>query len=147
MSEQRFSWQQFEKVPLIGIMRELGFTEIEKILPVYISAGLTTIEITMNTPSAKEIIRFAADKYAGQLNVGAGTVCNKNDLKEALAADAQFIVTPILNEEVIQYCADKKYRYSPELLLQQKSTGHENLAHPWLKCIPPLPWVQVISKM
>ena len=113
MSKKGFSWQQFEKIPLIGIIRGLAFTEVKKILPVYISAGLTTIEITMNTPSAKEIIHFAADKYMGQLNIGAGTVCSKKDMKEALAAGAQFIVTPILNEKVIQYCADKKIAVFP----------------------------------
>lgn len=113
MNRQIFSWSQFEKIPLIGIIRGLEFSEVKKILPVYIASGLTTIEITMNTPSAKKIIRFAADKYAGQLNVGAGTVCSKKDLKEALAAGAQFIVTPILIEEVIQYCADKKIPVFP----------------------------------
>jgi 2-dehydro-3-deoxyphosphogluconate aldolase / (4S)-4-hydroxy-2-oxoglutarate aldolase len=113
MTKQIFSWPQFEKIPLIGIIRGLAFSEVKKILPVYIASGLTTIEITMNTPSAKKIIRFATDKYAGQLNVGAGTVCNKKDLKEALAAGAQFIVTPILNEKVVRHCADKKIPVFP----------------------------------
>lgn len=113
MSKQRFSWQQFEKVPLIGIVRGLTFTEVKEILPIYISAGLTTIEITMNTVSAKKILRFAADKFVGQLNVGAGTVCNKKNLKEALEAGAQFIVTPILTEEVIQHCTDKEIPVFP----------------------------------
>ena len=104
MSKNDFSWPQFAKVPVIGIVRGLTFDEIMKILPVYISAGLTTIEITMNTASAKEIIRYAVDNYAGKLNIGAGTVCNEKDLKEAIQAGAQFIVTPILNSKVIKEC-------------------------------------------
>lgn len=104
MSKHDFSWPQFTKVPVIGIVRGLTFDEIVKILPVYISAGLTTIEITMNTASAKEIIRYAVDNYAGKLNIGAGTVCNEKDLKEAIQAGAQFIVTPILNSKVIKEC-------------------------------------------
>lgn len=104
MSKNDFSWPQFAKVPVIGIVRGLTFDEIMKILPVYISAGLTTIEITMNTASAKEIIRYAVDNYAGKLNIGAGTVCNEKDLKEAIQAGAQFIVTPILNSKVINEC-------------------------------------------
>jgi hypothetical protein len=36
----------------------------------------------MNTPSAKEIIHFAADKYVGQLNIGADNrlITYRNDL-------------------------------------------------------------------
>jgi 2-dehydro-3-deoxyphosphogluconate aldolase/(4S)-4-hydroxy-2-oxoglutarate aldolase len=104
MNKLQFSWPMFSRVPLIGIVRNMTFNEIKKILPIYLSAGLTTIEVTMNTPAAKEIIRHTADKYAGQLNIGAGTVCNKKDLKQALSAGAQFIVTPVLNKKVIRSC-------------------------------------------
>ncbi len=105
MSNNDFSWSLFNQVPLVGIVRNLTFDEIAQILPVYFSSGLTTIEITMNTPSAEDIIRYAADKYRGQLNVGAGTVCSLDDLKQALQAGSQFIVTPILNPDVVRYCA------------------------------------------
>lgn len=105
MSNNDFSWSLFNQVPLVGIVRNLTFDEIAQILPVYLSSGLTTIEITMNTPSAEDIIRYAADKYRGQLNVGAGTVCSLDDLKQALQAGSQFIVTPILNPDVVRYCA------------------------------------------
>lgn len=105
MSNNDFSWSLFNQVPLVGIVRNLTFDEIAQILPVYFSSGLTTIEITMNTPSAEDIIRYAADKYRGQLNVGAGTVCSLDDLKQALKAGSQFIVTPILNPDVVRYCA------------------------------------------
>lgn len=105
MSNKDFSWSLFNRVPVVGIVRNLTFDEIANILPVYLSSGLTTIEITMNTPSAEDIIRYAVDKYRGQLNVGAGTVCSLEELKQALQAGSQFIVTPILNTEVVRYCA------------------------------------------
>jgi 2-dehydro-3-deoxyphosphogluconate aldolase/(4S)-4-hydroxy-2-oxoglutarate aldolase len=104
MNKSEFSWQEFNKVPVVGIIRGLTFDEIKQILPVYIAAGLTTIEITMNTDAATEIIRYAVDNYGTQLNVGAGTVCSENDLEQALAAGSQFIVTPIINTAVIKKC-------------------------------------------
>jgi 2-dehydro-3-deoxyphosphogluconate aldolase/(4S)-4-hydroxy-2-oxoglutarate aldolase len=107
MSSKGFSWEKFSKVPVVGIIRGLSFEDIRQILPVYVSSGLTTIEITMNTDSAKEIIRYAADHFSDQLNVGAGTVCNEKDLEEALSAGAQFIVTPIISEAVIRTCVQK----------------------------------------
>lgn len=104
MNNSEFSWDRFSAVPIVGIIRNLSFEIIEKILPVYLKSGLKNIEITMNTASAGEIIKYASQKYLGQLNVGAGTVCNMEDLKLALDAGAQFIVTPILDVEVIKTC-------------------------------------------
>jgi 2-dehydro-3-deoxyphosphogluconate aldolase/(4S)-4-hydroxy-2-oxoglutarate aldolase len=113
MNKQEFSWQEFSKVPLIGIIRNLSMDEISKILPVYQAAGLTTIEITMNTPFAADIIRSATEQYKGKFNVGAGTVCSVEDLKLALEAGAQFIVTPILNPEVVKLCVKSKIPVFP----------------------------------
>jgi len=113
MNNQEFSWNEFSKVPIVGIIRNLSFNVIEKILPVYLSSGLTTIEITMNTPAAEEIIRYAVDKYKGQLNVGAGTVCNSDDLDQAISAGSQFIVTPILDPDVIRTCVIKNIPVFP----------------------------------
>jgi 2-dehydro-3-deoxyphosphogluconate aldolase/(4S)-4-hydroxy-2-oxoglutarate aldolase len=113
MNNQTFSWNGFSKVPIVGIIRNLSFDTIKKILPVYLSSGLTTIEITMNTPGAEEIIRFAVDKYKGQLNVGAGTVCNTDDLDLAIRAGSQFIVTPILDADVVRTCVSKNIPVFP----------------------------------
>lgn len=113
MNDQEFSWTEFSRVPIIGIVRNLTFDEIAKILPVYLSSGLTTIEITMNTPFAEDIIRYAADKYRGRLNVGAGTVCSTSDLQQAIHAGSQFIVTPILNADVIRACVKAKIPIFP----------------------------------
>ena len=113
MNNQEFSWNGFSKVPIVGIIRNLSFDTIEKILPIYLSAGLTTIEITMNTRAAEEIIRFAADKYKGQLNVGAGTVCNTDELDMAIRAGSQFIVTPILDPDVVRTCVSKNIPVFP----------------------------------
>lgn len=113
MNNQEFSWKDFLRIPLVGIIRNLTFDEIAKILPVYQAAGLTTIEITMNTPFAEDIIRYTAEQYKGSLNVGAGTVCSLEDLNMALQAGAQFIVTPILNPEVVSSCVKSKIPVFP----------------------------------
>lgn len=113
MSNSVFSWDIFQSVPVVGIIRSHTFEEVRQILPVYVSAGLTTIEITMNTASASEIIRYAVEQYSGKLNVGAGTVCNESDLENALSAGSQFIVTPVVSEAVIKSCVEQKIPIFP----------------------------------
>jgi 2-dehydro-3-deoxyphosphogluconate aldolase/(4S)-4-hydroxy-2-oxoglutarate aldolase len=108
MKPKPFSWALFEKAPIVGIIRNLAFEDVLKILPLYREAGLTTIEITMNTPDAEKMIRYAIENEQIGLNIGAGTVCDKQDLKRALKAGAQFIVTPITDKKVIKASVKKR---------------------------------------
>ncbi|SDF40389.1 2-dehydro-3-deoxyphosphogluconate aldolase / (4S)-4-hydroxy-2-oxoglutarate aldolase [Dyadobacter soli] len=107
MSERTFSWELFNKAPLVGIIRNVSPEDVKRILPIYREAGLTTVEITMNTPGATDIIRYAAENEHYGLNIGAGTVCTKDDLDAALEAGAQFIVTPVLSKKVVKSCVKK----------------------------------------
>ncbi len=104
MNQTQFSAGLFSKVPIIGIIRNISANDVAAILPVYADAGLTTIEITMNTPGAVDMISHALQHYAGTLNIGAGTVCTEDELDRAIGAGAQFIVTPVVNEEIIKKC-------------------------------------------
>ncbi|MEO6963842.1 MAG: bifunctional 4-hydroxy-2-oxoglutarate aldolase/2-dehydro-3-deoxy-phosphogluconate aldolase [Puia sp.] len=101
-----FSWAEFLKVPVIGIARNIPLEAIIQILPLYQSSGLTSIEITMNSDGAEDIIRYASLRYKDHLNIGAGTVCSRDDLDRALVAGAQFIVTPVMEEDIIRRCKE-----------------------------------------
>ncbi len=106
-SHRTFSWKLFSEAPITGIIRGLQPDDINEILPIYREAGLTTIEITMNTAGAGSIIQTALEHNSDGLNIGAGTVCTLDDLDKALAAGAQFIVTPIVNKKVIKACVKR----------------------------------------
>jgi len=101
-----FSNQLFDKMPIIGIMRNIPDKYVELIAKNYFEAGLTCLEITMNSDNAEKNISALVELFGGKLNIGAGTVCSMNDLEKAILAKAQFIVTPIINEEVIKTCVD-----------------------------------------
>lgn len=105
--ENSFEWSLFSKAPIVGIVRNLTMEEVLAVLPVFREAGLTTVEITMNTPDAANIIRQALTQEGRGLNIGAGTVCNKDDLEMALDSGSQFIVTPIISKKVIKSCVKK----------------------------------------
>lgn len=98
-----FSWEKFQEAPVVGILRGVDKVTLDRIIPIYIEQGFSTIEITMNTEGATDLISYLREKYP-LLNVGAGTVCSEKDLDKALMAGSQFIVTPILDEAVVIKC-------------------------------------------
>ncbi|MFH0764218.1 MAG: bifunctional 4-hydroxy-2-oxoglutarate aldolase/2-dehydro-3-deoxy-phosphogluconate aldolase [Candidatus Omnitrophota bacterium] len=96
---------KFKKTPVMGILRGAPVNLIEPLIETVISAGLTTIEITMNTGDADKVIRKAVKAARGRLAIGAGTVLNPESLKASLDSGATFIVTPVLIDEIMNYCA------------------------------------------
>jgi 2-dehydro-3-deoxyphosphogluconate aldolase/(4S)-4-hydroxy-2-oxoglutarate aldolase len=65
-----------------------------------VEGGFRTIEFTLTTPNALGLIEeFAKD---GDLLVGAGTVLSAQDARQAVAAGARFLVSPIIDEEMIE---------------------------------------------
>ena len=103
---QPFSKERFDKMPLIGILRGFPSEKMNKMGELYAQAGLTTLEITMNTEGATDTIASLVQALGDKLNIGAGTVCNMKELDQALGAGAQFIVSPIIDEDVIQRCVE-----------------------------------------
>ncbi|MCM4151921.1 2-dehydro-3-deoxyphosphogluconate aldolase [Arenibacter sp. N53] len=100
-NKESFSWELYNRAPIVGIVRGVSMDLMRDIARAYLEAGLHTIEITMNTAGATEMISKLRSEF-NDLNVGAGTVCNMEDYDRAVAAGAQFIVTPILDETVIK---------------------------------------------
>ena len=95
---------RFKQLPIMGILRGVEADQIEPLVETVTSSGLHTVEITMNTSGAAELIRRMADTAQGRLTIGAGTVLTMNDLHTALDAGATFIVLPTLVQSVVEYC-------------------------------------------
>lgn len=65
--------------------------------------GISLLEITMNTAGALQMIEDVRKTFEGILRVGAGTVLNLQMAKDAIAAGAEYIISPNLDEEVLAY--------------------------------------------
>ncbi|MCB0689933.1 MAG: bifunctional 4-hydroxy-2-oxoglutarate aldolase/2-dehydro-3-deoxy-phosphogluconate aldolase [Saprospiraceae bacterium] len=103
---KKFNQELFLSVPVIGILRNYSLQEVQFIAPLFEAAGLTTLEITMNSPEATEEINYLSTTFP-HLNIGAGTVCTLAELDQAQAAGASFIVSPILDLNLIRVANGK----------------------------------------
>ncbi|MGK5093890.1 bifunctional 4-hydroxy-2-oxoglutarate aldolase/2-dehydro-3-deoxy-phosphogluconate aldolase [Deltaproteobacteria bacterium TL4] len=127
---------QFRKLPLVGILRGIEKEMVEPLVETAVSSGLKTIEITMNTPKAPELIKLMRNLSAGRLFVGAGTVLSMSDLHSALEAGASFIVMPTLVAEVVEYCAENLIPVFPGALTPQEIFNAWNAGATMVKVFP-----------
>ncbi len=111
---------EFRKQPVMGIVRGVELEQIEPLIDSVISSGLKTLEITMNTKGACQIIRKASAIARNRLTLGAGTVLDTESMKQALDAGATFIVMPVLVKDVLKYCVKNKITAFPGALTPQE---------------------------
>lgn len=112
--------KRFEALPLMGILRGIGMDRIEPLARAVIAGGLETIEITMNTSGATDLIRRLVAVSGGKLQVGAGTVLTLDQLDAATEAGATFIVLPTLVPEVVTACVARSIPVFPGALTPQE---------------------------
>ena len=110
----------FKKQPLMGIVRGIEPEQVEPLIEAVASSGLKTLEITMNTERAAELIRRARKVSQARIVLGAGTVLDMESLKSALDAGATFIVMPVLIKDILGYCVKNKIPAFPGALTPQE---------------------------
>lgn len=74
--------------------------------------GLPCAEVTFRTEAAEESIRIMKEKFPDML-IGAGTVLTTEQVDRAVAAGAEFIVSPGLNPRIVKYCTDRGICITP----------------------------------
>ena len=77
-----------------------------------IDGGLEIMEITMRTDQGITAIKKVKEAYPDML-IGAGTVLSIEKAKESVDAGAEFIVSPGLNIELVEWCQNKKVAITP----------------------------------
>jgi 2-dehydro-3-deoxyphosphogluconate aldolase/(4S)-4-hydroxy-2-oxoglutarate aldolase len=99
-----------EKFVPVVVIKELG--ETDKIMNALKNHGIHTAEITFRTACAAEAIALAVKNHP-DMTVGAGTVINAEQCEAALAAGAEFIVSPGLSVAVAKICNERGIPYYP----------------------------------
>ena len=104
-----------EKLNKIGIVPVVKIDRAEDAIPLakaLCAGGLPCAEVTFRTSAAAAAIKAMTENFP-DMCVGAGTVLNAVQVDAAVAAGAQFIVSPGLNPKTVQYCQEKEIPITP----------------------------------
>jgi 2-dehydro-3-deoxyphosphogluconate aldolase / (4S)-4-hydroxy-2-oxoglutarate aldolase len=103
---------EMEKTGVVAVIRASDPTQLMDVVKALKAGGVTCIEVTMTTPNALDVIAKATKEFAGQCIIGVGTVLDPETARAAILAGAEFVVSPILNPEIITLCR----RYSKAVI-------------------------------
>lgn len=105
--------KQLTQVPIIPVLRKIPYEKSDYIINALLEGGIRSIEITMDTERAADIINATRTKYSSDISIGAGTVLTVEKAKEAIAAGAEFIVAPNFDEAIAKYAQEQKIFFVP----------------------------------
>lgn len=86
---------------LIAIIRADSSEQLIEAAEALLAGGVSTMEVTMTTPNALQVITAVTQKFGDAILMGVGSVIDPRTVYSAVAAGAEFIVTPVTKPQVI----------------------------------------------
>lgn len=87
---------------IIAILRGVQPSEAVDMAQVLIDAGITKIEVPLNSPDPLQSIKAMADSFGSVALIGAGTVLTPKDVENVQSVGGRLIVSPDCNPDVIK---------------------------------------------
>lgn len=87
---------------IIAILRGIQPHEAVDITKQIIDAGITFIEVPLNSPEPFKSIAAMRDAFDGLALIGAGTVLTTKDVHDLIAAGGEFVVSPNCDIQIIK---------------------------------------------
>ena len=93
-----------------GVIAVIRAPAAEVLLPIaeaLLAGGIPAVEVTMTTPKAIAGIEILADRFGDRAVIGVGTVLDAATARDAIAAGAEFVLSPTFEPDVV--AATRRY--------------------------------------
>ena len=94
--------EKIKELGLLAVIRGPSPELTVKMVEALIAGGVLGIEITYSTPNAEEVVRTLSAKFGDSIVLGMGTLTSPEQAISAKAAGANYLVSPICEENLIK---------------------------------------------
>lgn len=95
---------EIQRTKIVAVIRLERYDRAIEVARALVAGGITAIEFTLTGAGAAEAITACRTGLGDSAQVGVGTVLRPADAEAAIAAGAQFVVTPTFSPTVIAAC-------------------------------------------
>jgi len=96
---------KFAQIRACAVLRTATSEACPKAMQAAIDGGFKIVEFTLTTPDCLDHLSEFRQKYDGDVMVGCGTILTIEDAEKAVDAGSEFIITPVMLPDVIEWCA------------------------------------------
>jgi 2-dehydro-3-deoxyphosphogluconate aldolase/(4S)-4-hydroxy-2-oxoglutarate aldolase len=96
--------QRVHQTGIVAVIRAASGQRLAEVAEALAAGGVDVMEVTFTVPRAHQMLEQVAQRLAGKILLGAGTVLDPETARIAILSGAEFIVSPTLNLDVIRLC-------------------------------------------
>jgi 2-dehydro-3-deoxyphosphogluconate aldolase / (4S)-4-hydroxy-2-oxoglutarate aldolase len=89
------------ETPLIAVLRAAQASDYDAVVEVLGQNGVRCVELTLSTPGTIDHLPALIDHAGSELEIGVGTITTVTNAQRAIDAGAKYLVTPVINLEII----------------------------------------------
>jgi len=101
MDKFRCTFERMVDCGVIAVLRTDSPAQLVSTAGALAEGGIVSVEVTMTTPGALDVVREAVRELKGSAIIGVGSVLDAQTARAAILAGAEFVVSPILDPEMI----------------------------------------------
>lgn len=98
---------RFAQIRACAVLRTATSEACPKAMTAAIDGGFKIVEFTLTTPNCLNHLSNFREKYDDKVMVGCGTILTTKDCEDAIDAGSEFIITPVMLPDVIEWCAER----------------------------------------
>jgi len=140
---------KFAEIRTCAVLRTPTSDACPKAMQACIDGGFKIVEFTLTTPGCLDHLERFRAKYDGDVMVGCGTIMNTGDAERAVDAGAEFIITPVMLPDVIEWCAARGVVVVPGCQTPTEMVAAHRHGAPLQKLFPGVAgghmWVKAVS--
>lgn len=96
--------REIEQTGVVAVIRMKEADKLRAVIDALIEGGVRALELTMTVPGAVGLIEQLSRDLPGEFQLGAGTVLDPETARQVILAGAKYIVSPVLNLDIITLC-------------------------------------------
>lgn len=120
----------------IAVVRARSVDILSSVVDALVAGGLDIIEITMTVPGAIEQIRLLSERLGNDALVGVGSVIDADTANRAIDAGAKYVVSPVLNEDVVAASLARDVPVTPGTFTPSEAQRAHELGADFIKVFP-----------
>jgi 2-dehydro-3-deoxyphosphogluconate aldolase/(4S)-4-hydroxy-2-oxoglutarate aldolase len=110
---------------IVAVIRTPTFDLVQPVCEALVEAGVVALEVTLTVPDALRALREVSDRFGTRVLLGAGTVLNAQQCRDAIHAGACYIISPIMKLEI----AEAAHALDKPVMLGAYTPTEAQLAH------------------
>jgi len=140
---------KFAEIRACAVLRTPTSESCPKAMQAAIDGGFKIVEFTLTTPDCLQHLSDFRSKYDGDVMVGCGTILTPEDAANAMEAGSEFIITPVMLPDVIEWCKERNIVCVPGCQTPTEMVNAYRHGAPLQKLFPGVAggpmWVKAVS--